>query len=137
MVLKGKNIFIVVDNTMNRVVYSVLLKKEGCFVEFDRWGRDTIKILKWQSFDLIILDLMLLHGDSGFTIFEEIRKVKLYEDIPIIAISANDPEISIHRAQKMGFNGFIVKSLEPKLFPQQLEQIFAGENVWYAGSSQS
>ena len=132
--LKGKNIFIVEDNTMNRVVYSVMLKKEGCFVEFDRWGRETVKILEWKSFDLIILDLMLPHGDSGFTIFEEIRKLKQYENVPIIAISASEPAISIPRAQEMGFNGFIAKPLDKNLFPQQLETILAGEEVWYAGA---
>ena len=63
--LKGKQIFIVEDDTMNRVVYTMILKKEGVILEFDRFGRDTITKLKLAKYDLIILDLMLPRGDSG------------------------------------------------------------------------
>lgn len=131
--LKGKNILIVEDNTMNRVVYSVMLKKEGCQIEFDRWGRETLDKLARHTFDVVILDLMLPHGDSGFSIFEQIRKISKYDEIPIIAVSASEPAIAIPKAQKMGFNGFIAKPLDKNLFPKQLEQLLDGEEIWYAG----
>ena len=131
--LQDKYILIVEDNTLNRVVYSMILKMAGCQIEFDRWGRDTIEKLKRQKFDLIILDLMLPHGDSGYTIYEQIREMPEYNNVPVIAVSASEPADAIPRVQKLGFDGFIAKPLDKTLFPQQLKRIFQGEKVWYAG----
>lgn len=132
--LKGKNLFIVEDNSMNRVVYTIMLKKEGCYIEFDRWGRDTIKALKNKTYDLIILDLMLPQGASGFSIFEEIRSQPNYQTVPIIAISASDPNYAIPKAQELGFDGFIAKPLDKNIFPEQLQRILNGEKIWYSGN---
>ncbi len=132
--LKGKNIFIVEDNAMNRVIYNIILTKAGCQkIEFDRWGRNTLKKLKQDQYDLIILDLMLPQGNSGYTIFEEIRQIPEYASIPIVAVSASEPAISIPRVQNLGFNGFIAKPLDKELFPEQLSQLLEGKNIWYAG----
>jgi CheY-like chemotaxis protein len=131
--LQGKNILIVEDDPLNRVVYTVILKKEGCNIEFDRWGRETIAKLGKQKYDLVILDLMLPYGDSGFTIFEQIRQMPEYNDIPIIAISASEPAVAIPRAKELGFNGYITKPLDKNLFPRQIASLLEGETIWYAG----
>jgi CheY-like chemotaxis protein len=131
--LKGKQIFVVEDDSMNRVVYTMMLKKEGVNVEFDRFGRDTLVKLKQAKYDLIILDLMLPRGDSGFSIFEQIRQLPEYSKVPIVAISASDPSHSIPKAQEMGFDGFIAKPLDKDKFPQQLCDLLDGKQVWYAG----
>lgn len=131
--LSGKNILIVEDDPLNRVVYTVMLKKERCMIDFDRWGRETISKLKRQAYDLIILDLMLPNGDSGFTIFEQIRQMPEYNNVPIIAVSASEPAFAIPKAQKLGFDGFITKPLDKNLFPKQLVSILEGEKIWYAG----
>jgi CheY-like chemotaxis protein len=131
--MKGKQIFIVEDDTMNRVVYTMILKKEGIILEFDRFGRDTIAKLKQAKYDLIILDLMLPRGDSGFNIFEKIRQVSEYATVPIVAISASDPSHAIPKAQALGFNGFIAKPLDKDRFSKQLMDLLDGKEVWYAG----
>jgi CheY-like chemotaxis protein len=110
------------------------LKKEGCNIEFDRWGREAIKKLGQNQYDLIILDLMLPHGDSGYTIFERIRLLPQYASVPIVAVSASEAAVAIPKVQELGFNGFIAKPLDKDLFPKQLEQLFEGEKIWYAGT---
>ena len=131
--LKDKKIFIVEDDTMNRVVYTMILKKVGAIIEFDRFGRDTVQKLAQTKYDLIILDLMLPRGDSGFSIFEQIRRMEDYKLIPIVAISASEPTQAIQRAQELGFDGFIAKPLDKDLFPKQLDELLEGKKVWYAG----
>lgn len=132
--LKGKNIFIVEDNAMNRTVYTIILTKAGCRVSFDRWGRQVIKKLSKEEFDIVILDLMLPHGDSGYTIHEKIRKLPQYEKVPIVAVSASEPTITIPKVQELGFDGFIAKPLDKELFPQQLEQLLQGQKIWFSGN---
>lgn len=134
MLLGNKHIFIVEDNTQNRVIYQIVMVRNGAHVEFDRWGRDTLNTMKrLRKIDLIILDLMLPSGESGYDIFEQIRAVPEYNDVPIIAVSAADPSTAIPKAQAMGFSGFIAKPINDDLFPDQIARIIAGEAVWYAG----
>jgi CheY-like chemotaxis protein len=131
--LKDKKIFIVEDDTMNRVVYTMILKKAGAIIEFDRIGRDTVQKLSQTKYDLIILDLMLPRGDSGFSIFEQIRQMEDYKLVPIVAISASEPTQAIQRAQELGFDGFIAKPLDKDLFPKQVDELLEGKKVWFAG----
>jgi CheY-like chemotaxis protein len=132
--LKNKRIFIVEDNEMNRVVYQITLRIHGAWIEFDRMGRDTISGLERFKPDLIILDLMLTHGNSGYTIFDQIRALPDYAEIPIIAVSATDCAIAMPKTQEMGFDGFIAKPIDDIRFPQQIADILAGEKIWDAGN---
>ena len=134
--LENKRIFIVEDNLQNRVVFQILLNAQGALTEFDRWGRDTISRLQgFGSIDLIILDLMLGSGVSGYDIFDQIRTFPQFARTPIIAVSASDPAIAIPKTQDRGFNGFIAKPLDDTLFADQLVDILAGKRVWYAGGT--
>src|SRR5262249_5530263 len=69
LLLKDKIIFIVEDNSQNRVIFKMTLIKHGAIVDFERSGQDTIFRLKSASraspVNLIILDLMLTDGISG------------------------------------------------------------------------
>lgn len=134
MSLQGKYIFIVEDNMNNRVIYQILMARNAARVEFDRWGRDTIQRMKgFKKFDIIILDLMLPSGESGFDIHDKIRANSQFDDIPIVAVSAADPSTAIPKAQQLGFSGFISKPINDDLFPDQLARIIAGEKVWATG----
>lgn len=131
--LHDTRIFITEDNPLNRTVYTILLRRFGCILEYDRWGEDTVARLDAFNPQLIILDLMLLRGSNGFNIFKEIRQMPQYEAIPIVAISAADPAVALPRCQELGFSGFIVKPIDEQLFPHQLMRLIAGEQVWYVG----
>lgn len=131
--LRGKRIFIVEDNTLNRVVYTMVLQVSGAFLQFDVWGRDTLQRLKGFNADLIILDLMLGKDTDGFEIFEKIRKVAEYDTVPVVAISASDPSTSLPKCQKMGFSGYIAKPIEEQILISQVLRLMDGEQVWYLG----
>jgi len=134
MLLKNKNIFIVEDNSQNRVVFKMVLLVHGANIDFERWGQDAISHLrKFEKVDLIVLDLMLYQGTSGYDIFEEIRRMPEYDKVPIVAVSASEPAVAIPKTQAMGFSGFIAKPIDDDLFPRQMAQIIAGERIWYAG----
>jgi CheY-like chemotaxis protein len=134
LLLQDKQIFIVEDNVQNRIVFQITLIKHGASVEFERWGRDAIIRLQNASHvDLIILDLMLAEGVSGFDLCDQIRELPKFAETPIIAVSAMDPSIAIPQLQIKGFNGFIAKPIDNTLFPKQIAAIIEGEQVWYSG----
>ena len=132
--LKNKKIFIVEDNSQNRVVFQVVLLNQGARVEFNRSGRDVINQLKSIShLDAIVLDLSLGWGASGYEIYDEIRAVPQFDHIPIVAVSATDPVTGIAKTKSKGFNGFIAKPIDDVRFSSQLAKIIDGEAVWDAG----
>jgi len=134
MILKEKRIFIVEDNMQNRLVFQMSLIRHGASVDFERWGKDTLYHLQNLSrVDLIVLDLQLADGITGFDIFEKIRGLPQYDTVPIIAVSAMDPSIAIPKTKNLGFSGFIAKPIDNAQFPKQLASVIAGESVWSVG----
>jgi CheY-like chemotaxis protein len=134
MLLKDKRIFIVEDNVQNRIVFQMAIVRQGGSVDFERHGRDAVERLNdLRQVDLIVLDLMLAGGISGFDLFMAIRKLPEMESVPIVAVSAMDASVAIPKARTLGFNGFIAKPMDVLVFPQQLSKVISGETVWYAG----
>lgn len=135
MKLQGKRIFIVEDDMRNRLVYKLLLPKHGAEVEYEGWGPDALHHLeRWQPVDLIILDLMLQRGTSGYELFEAIRGRPEFAHVPIVAVSAAEPSAAIARARQLGFSGFISKPIHQDRLPDQLARLIAGEQIWDTGS---
>ncbi|HEX2907780.1 MAG TPA: response regulator [Phototrophicaceae bacterium] len=135
MLLQGKRIFIVEDNPLNRATYQMVTVLHGAQLEFERWGRDTLRRLKQVGqVDLVILDLMLPGGVSGYDVFQEIHNAPEFAAIPIIAVSAAEPSTALVKTRQLGFSGFIAKPIDDDLFPKQLAQILAGKQVWDAGN---
>lgn len=134
--LMNKRIFIVEDNIQNRVVFQVALVRYGASVDFERMGRDTIYRLRGKNeLDLIILDLMLAEGLSGFDLVDQIRALPNCASIPILAVSAMDPAVAIPQAREIGLAGFIAKPIDNYVFPKQVLAIINGEQVWHTGES--
>lgn len=132
MALTGKRIFIVEDDLNNRIVVEMLLSNNGAHTSFERWGTDTVKLLqRFAPVDVIILDLMFPKGISGYEIFDEIRQDDAFKTVPIVAVSAAEPNEAIRKTKAKGFAGFIAKPIDFRLFPQQIAAIIAGENIWY------
>jgi two-component system cell cycle response regulator DivK len=136
MLLDHKRIFIVEDNLQNRIIFQLTLSRHGADLSFEPWGSRTLLHLQALSkIDLIILDLMLANGISGFDIFDQIRARPELDRVPVIAVSAIDPSFAIPKARKQGFSGFIAKPIDQDIFPRQLAAVLDGEKVWYAGES--
>jgi two-component system cell cycle response regulator DivK len=130
-VLERKRIFIVEDDVSNMAVYSVALSSHGASVIQDPWNSSTIELIKrTMPVDVILLDLMLRRGVSGYDIFDEIKADPELAKIPVVAVSASDPEIEIPRAKSKGFAGFIGKPISLLNFPVQVAACIKGEELW-------
>lgn len=136
LLLKDRRIFVVEDNLDNRVITRISLLRHGAWLEFDRWGHETLTRLRnFMPLDLIIMDLMLPNGASGYTIVEKLQQDATFAQIPVVAVSAAEPNSSIAKCKEMGFAGFIAKPIDDDLFPEQIARIINGEHLWYTGSS--
>jgi len=132
MILQHKRIFIVEDNVANRAIQQLILEQHGAKTAIERWGVETVeRLMAFRPVDVILLDLMFPNGITGYDIFDDIREHSEFAHIPIVAISASDPNDSIPKTKAHGFAGFIAKPINVVLFPQQILQVINKEPVWY------
>ncbi len=131
--LAGKKVFIVEDSASNLSITATTLRQAGATVIFDVMGFNTLEQLRqYPNIDVILLDLNLREGTSGFDIYEEIKAQPELSHIPIVAVSAMDPATGMHETRLRGFNGFIGKPIDTEQFAEQIAAVLDGEEVWYA-----
>jgi len=130
--LQGKHIFVLEDDVRNLSILNVLLRKNGALLLHDTWGDTTLKkMLDYHSdFDLILLDLMISDRITGYDVFDAIQKVDKFKDIPVVAVSAADPDVEIPKLRAKGFQGFIAKPINLYEFVDQLTDILDGKSIW-------
>lgn len=131
MSLKGKRIAVVEDDVTNMAIISTLLRQAGASVIQDPWNTSTVDRLRQSlPIDLILLDLMLRHGISGYEIYDKLKAYPELARIPVVVVSASDPALEMNRAQQKGINGYIEKPISYRDFTQQVEAVLNGKEVW-------
>jgi CheY-like chemotaxis protein len=135
MLLKHKRIFLVEDNQSNATIIQMLLEQEGARVLRGRWGGpDTIQLFKKAlPIDLIVMDLMLPNGITGYDVYDDLVRCGDADGIPVVAVSAGEPAIAIPKTRDKGFSGFIAKPVDFTHFPNQIADILMGTPVWSTG----
>jgi len=131
MLLTGKKIFIVEDDPLNLAVIRTILTKHGASVSFDAWGSgmfDQLKLI--QPVHLILLDLALPRGVSGFDIYDQLRTKPEFADIKVVLVTAADPSTEMNKAREKGLNGFISKPIDYNRFAQSIAAVLDGKQVW-------
>lgn len=105
-----QKILIVDDEENIRKVIREYLEFEGflCFEASN--GEEAIKMCKENSYDLIVLDIMMPKID-GFTVAKEIRKKS---NVPIIMLSARSEEYDKLYGFDVGIDDYVTKPFSPK-----------------------
>ncbi len=118
--LKNKNILVAEDNEINQRVLIGLLEGTDIKITIAENGKEVISELqKYPKYDLILMDISMPIMD-GYEATQIIRKSHEYDDIPIIALTANSMESEIEHAISCGMQGFIGKPLRVEVFYAKL-----------------
>ena len=90
------------------------LAKEGYHVTVALTGEDAIKKAQSESFDLIILDLML-PGIDGLEVAKRLKNSPNTESVPIVMLSAKGEETDIVTGLELGADDYITKPFSPRI----------------------
>lgn len=82
-------------------------------------GMSAIEICKGQSFDIIIMDVMMPELD-GFSACREIRK---FAETPIIMLSARGEEYDKIHGFELGIDDYVVKPFSPKELMMRVQAV--------------
>jgi CheY-like chemotaxis protein len=132
MILSDKHVFILEDDITNLAIITAILRRHGATVYYDVWGASTLAQMKaTPKIDIILLDLMLKRTNiSGYTIYDQIRGDARLASIPVVLVTAADPDTELTVAKNKGFNGFIGKPIDRTTFGEQIAEVLAGKEVW-------
>lgn len=108
--LKNKKILVVEDNELNRLVVSTTLMNYGIIITEAVHGKEAIKLLGNNCFDLILMDIQMPEMD-GIETTKWIRE-KLLLSIPIIALTANANKNESEKCYRSGMNDYLTKPFE-------------------------
>ncbi|MEQ6377717.1 response regulator transcription factor [Bacillaceae bacterium S4-13-58] len=104
-----KKILIIEDHIDIAELQRDYLEAEGYLVDLEDDGNKGLEKALHQSYDLLILDIML-PGQSGFDICRQLRKEK---DLPILMISAKKEDVDKIRGLGLGADDYMVKPFSP------------------------
>jgi two-component system sensor histidine kinase/response regulator len=137
--VQGALILVVEDNEINQQVAQELLEQAGFLVEIANHGQEALDKIEVTSYDCVLMDVQMPIMD-GYTATQKIREDERFNDLPVLAMTANATVEDREQALKMGMNAHLPKPIDPKLlFAALLNWVPHGERdvPELAGSSAS
>lgn len=109
---RREKILIVDDSEMNRMILSEILKNDFEIIEAGD-AASALKILEEQRAEitLMLLDIVM-PGNDGFSVLEEMNVNGWIEEIPVMMISAEKTRVHIEKAYEMGVTDYISRPFD-------------------------
>jgi signal transduction histidine kinase/DNA-binding response OmpR family regulator/HAMP domain-containing protein len=123
--LNGKRVLIVDDDMRNLYSISKSLRAHGMIVEPVDSGEAALKVVETESFDIILMDLMMpgMHGLETIQAMREREANKHLEPVPIVVTTAKAMPEDREACIAAGATDFMSKPLE-------LEKLFSLIRIW-------
>jgi len=107
------HILIVDDISDNIQVAMSILKEKNYQFSFALNGEQALELVESNSFDLILLDIMM-PGKSGYEVCQQLKREKNTRDIPVIFLTAKVDVDSIKEGFEVGAVDYITKPFHPE-----------------------
>ncbi|MFM7017122.1 MAG: response regulator [Bacteroidota bacterium] len=120
-VLIGKNVLVVDDDVRNIYSLTSILENEQMIIHTAFGGDDAIEKIKSDKIDIVLMDIMM-PGKNGYDTMKEIRAMGLFNDLPLIAVTAKamkgDKELCI----EAGANDYLTKPIHTEQLIKKMKQ---------------
>lgn len=107
----GCKILVAEDNEINQMVIAEMLKTFGVETYIVENGALALEALEQQSFDLVLMDCQMPVMD-GYQATAEIRSLVQFDELPVIALTADVMPEDKAKAVTVGFNAHLSKPLD-------------------------
>ncbi|GAF26074.1 FOG: CheY-like receiver [Moorella thermoacetica Y72] len=114
-------VLVVEDNPSNMRLTCDLLNAHGFHPLKAFSATEALEIVAQKIPDLILIDISL-HGMDGLSLIKLLKNNPALKTVPIIVLTAHATKKTEEEAWNAGCDGFIVKPINTRLFPDQLRK---------------
>ncbi len=126
--LRGSKILLVEDNEFNQELVQELLVHHQIAVATADNGKEALDLLAQQKFDGVLMDCQMPVLD-GYETTRKIREQEKFQDLPVIAMTANAMMGDREKVLSVGMNDHIAKPLNRnKMYVTMAKWISANDN---------
>ena len=127
-----KKIFMIEDNEDHALLIRRGVESEDCTVIHHQDGLVALKACEAiqsqeQKPDLILLDLKL-PGMDGFEVLKNLKKLKCFEQVPVVMLTTSCRREEIEKAYRLGAVGYVVKSED---FSELIAKLKRVKDYWF------
>jgi two-component system phosphate regulon response regulator PhoB len=108
------------EDILELVQYNLV--REGYQVKGALSGEEALKKVAKDSFDLIVLDLML-PGIDGLEVAKQLRNDKKYQQVPIVMLTAKGEEADVVTGLELGADDYVTKPFSPRILIARIRAV--------------
>lgn len=116
----SKKVCIIEDNTPNRKLFAMLLKKSNYDVSDFENATTALEWLKQNNIDIILLDI-LLPDMNGSELLGYIKELPNLKNAKVIAITGFSSVTDKDKFLQQGFDGYLPKPINTTTFVKDIE----------------
>ena len=116
---KTASLLVVDDNELNRDMLTRRLERLGYKVSCAKNGSEALKKIRTESFDLLLLDIIMPVMD-GFQVLERLKAEPSLSEIPVIVLSASDQLDHVVKCIQRGAKDYLSKPFNPVLLQARI-----------------
>jgi len=120
--MSSERILVIEDDEDIQTLINHNLSRDGFKVTVSGNGVDGLNKIRQESFDCVILDLML-PGIDGLEICRRMKRDPKTQHVPIIMVTAKGEESDIIVGLELGADDYVVKPLSPRVLVARVRTI--------------
>lgn len=132
--MANEKILIVDDELAIRMALRTAFQREGMQVTEAACGTDALTILKKETFDLIVLDIMMQDID-GYTILQKLRGADILT--PVLMLSGKQEEMDQVLGLGLGADDYLTKPFHLSVLIQKVKALIRRNNIYSSQKSNS
>jgi CheY-like chemotaxis protein len=121
-------ILVVDDEPVNRTLLYKILLKLDYVVETASDGYHALESVRAQSFDLVMLDLMMPDMD-GRQVLKTMKDDPKMSDIPVIIVSALREKETVLQCLEMGATGYLIKPYQQEDIRLRVQSVLSNKYI--------
>lgn len=125
--MANEKILVVDDEMPIRLALKTAFLREGMRVAEASCGKEALKLLEKESYDLIVLDIMMQDID-GYTILQQIRGSQ--NMTPVLMLSGRQEEVDQVLGLGMGADDYLTKPFHVALLVQKVKALIRRNQVY-------
>jgi CheY-like chemotaxis protein/HPt (histidine-containing phosphotransfer) domain-containing protein len=119
LAIRGARVLVVDDSPINLQIACELLEKVPLVLDTASDGEEAVAKIRANNYDCVLMDIQMPRMD-GYTATGILREDYSYDDLPILAMTANVMAEDRARTRDAGMNGHVAKPVDPAELYQAL-----------------